>query len=159
MSCSSLRRTSDWICLTRVSVVRTTAVVGWHAGRTKDRAWTDLVAYFTLFILRDQEMETLYLFIGNYRDYIIERARAWKIQDDRHQTQQCRWPEDCYQSNLGFHYTEQCHSLIAFMPRRIDAVIHAKGGPTKYWVYMNKLFRSLTFLFKISFFYWSYVIF
>ncbi len=27
---------------------------------------------------------------------------------------------------------EQCHRLIAFMPRRIDAVIHAKGGPTKY---------------------------
>ncbi len=27
---------------------------------------------------------------------------------------------------------EQCHRLIVFMPRRIDAVIHAKGGPTKY---------------------------
>ncbi len=27
---------------------------------------------------------------------------------------------------------EQCHSLIASMPRHIDAVIHAKGGPTKY---------------------------
>ncbi len=27
---------------------------------------------------------------------------------------------------------EQCHRLIAFMPRRIGAVIHAKGGPTKY---------------------------
>ncbi len=27
---------------------------------------------------------------------------------------------------------EQCHRMIAFMPRRIDAVIHAKGGPTKY---------------------------
>ncbi len=27
---------------------------------------------------------------------------------------------------------EQCHRLIAFMPRRIDAVIHAKEGPTKY---------------------------
>lgn len=64
MSCSSLRRPSDWICLTRDAVVRTTAVVGWNAGRTKDRAWTDLVAYFTLFILRDQETETLHLFIG-----------------------------------------------------------------------------------------------
>ncbi len=32
---------------------------------------------------------------------------------------------------------EQCHRLIAFMPRRIDAVIHAKGGPTKYWVHIN----------------------
>ncbi len=27
---------------------------------------------------------------------------------------------------------EQCHRLITSMPRRIDAVIHAKGGPTKY---------------------------
>ncbi len=27
---------------------------------------------------------------------------------------------------------EQCHRLITNMPRRIDAVIHAKGGPTKY---------------------------
>ncbi len=25
--------------------------------------------------------------------------------DERHQTQQCRWPESCYQSNLGFHTT------------------------------------------------------
>ncbi len=33
---------------------------------------------------------------------------------------------------------EQCHSLIAFMPRRIDAVIYAKGGPTKYWVHRNE---------------------
>ncbi len=27
---------------------------------------------------------------------------------------------------------EQCHRLIASMPRHIDAVIHAKGGPIKY---------------------------
>ncbi len=33
---------------------------------------------------------------------------------------------------------EQCHKLIAFMPRRIDAAIHAKGGPTKYWVHRNE---------------------
>ncbi len=26
-------------------------------------------------------------------------------EDERHQTQQCRWPEGHYQSNLGFHYT------------------------------------------------------
>ncbi len=25
--------------------------------------------------------------------------------DERHQTQQCGWPEGRYQSNLGFHYT------------------------------------------------------
>ncbi len=28
--------------------------------------------------------------------------------------------------------TWACHRLIASMPRRIDAVIHSKGGPTKY---------------------------
>ncbi len=27
---------------------------------------------------------------------------------------------------------EQCHRLIVSMPRHTDAVIHAKGGPTKY---------------------------
>ncbi len=27
---------------------------------------------------------------------------------------------------------EQCHRLIVSIPRRIDAVIHAKQGPTKY---------------------------
>ncbi len=32
---------------------------------------------------------------------------------------------------------EQCHRLIAFMPRCIDAVVHAKGGQTKYWVNRN----------------------
>ncbi len=33
---------------------------------------------------------------------------------------------------------EQCHRLNASMPRRIDAVIHEKGGPTKYWVHRNE---------------------
>ncbi len=32
---------------------------------------------------------------------------------------------------------EQRHRLIASMPRHIDAVIHAKGCPTKYWVHRN----------------------
>ncbi len=32
---------------------------------------------------------------------------------------------------------EQCHKLIIFMPRHIYAVIHTKGGPTKYWVHRN----------------------
>ncbi len=59
-------------------------------------------------------------------------------EDERHQTQQCRWAEGRYQSNLGFITPEQCHRLIASMPHRIDAVIHAKGGPTKYWVHRNE---------------------
>ncbi len=33
---------------------------------------------------------------------------------------------------------EQCHRLITSMPRHIDAVIHAKGGPTKYWVHRDE---------------------
>ncbi len=33
---------------------------------------------------------------------------------------------------------EQCHKLITSMPRHIDAVIHAKGGPTKYSVHRNE---------------------
>ncbi len=43
---------------------------------------------------------------------------------------------------------EQSHRLIASMPRRIDAVIHAQ--PSIEFIEMNILFRSLTFLFKIS---------
>ncbi len=32
---------------------------------------------------------------------------------------------------------QQCHKLITFMPRRIEAVIKAKGAPTKYWVHIQ----------------------
>ncbi len=68
------------------------------------------------------------------------RESMWYCQeeDERHQTHQCWWPEGHYQSNLGFITPEQCHRLIASMPRRIDAVIHAKRGPTKYWVHRNE---------------------
>ncbi len=31
----------------------------------------------------------------------------------------------------------QCHKLITSMPRRIEAVIKAKGAPTKYWVHIQ----------------------
>ncbi len=48
------------------------------------------------------------------------------------QTQQYRRAEGHYQSNLGFITPEQCHRLIDSMPRRIAAVIQAKGAPTKY---------------------------
>ncbi len=33
---------------------------------------------------------------------------------------------------------EHCHRLIASMTCRINAVMHVKGGPTKYWVYRNE---------------------
>ncbi len=42
---------------------------------------------------------------------------------------------------------QQCHKPITSMPRRIEAVIKAKGAPTKYWVhiqYMNILSRRPT---------------
>ncbi len=42
---------------------------------------------------------------------------------------------------------QQCHKLITSMPRRIEAVIKAKGAPTKYWVhiqYMNILSKRPT---------------
>ncbi len=42
---------------------------------------------------------------------------------------------------------QQCHKLITSMPRRIEAVIKAKGAPTKYWVhiqYINILSRRPT---------------
>ncbi len=32
---------------------------------------------------------------------------------------------------------QQCHKLIPYMPRRIEAVIKAKGAPTKYWVHIR----------------------
>ncbi len=38
---------------------------------------------------------------------------------------------------------EQCHWLIASMPRHIDAVMHAKGGPTKYGVFLWLSGRAL----------------
>ncbi len=34
-----------------------------------------------------------------------ESMGYWQDEDERHQTQQCRWPEGCYQSNLCFYYT------------------------------------------------------
>ncbi len=42
---------------------------------------------------------------------------------------------------------QQCHKLITSMPRWIEAVIKAKGAPTKYWVhiqYINILSRRPT---------------
>ncbi len=57
--------------------------------------------------------------------------------DERHQTQQYRWPDGRYQRNLGFIPPQQCHKLITSMPRRIEAVIKAKGASTKYWVHIQ----------------------
>ncbi len=55
---------------------------------------------------------------------------------------------------------EQCHRLIDSMPRRIAAVIQAKGAPTMYWVlYMPMHFMFILFswprFLKILSLYWS----
>ncbi len=34
-----------------------------------------------------------------------ESMEYCQVEDERHQTQQCRWPDGCFQSNLVFHYT------------------------------------------------------
>ncbi len=59
-------------------------------------------------------------------------------EDERHQIQQCRWLTAAIKATLASITPEQCHGLIASMPHCIDAVIHAKGGPTKYWVNRNE---------------------
>ncbi len=38
---------------------------------------------------------------------------------------------------------QQCHKLITSMPRRIEAVIKAKGAPAKYWVHIQ--YSKLTY--------------
>ena len=55
---------------------------------------------------------------------------------------------------------QQCHRPIASMPRRIDAVIYAKGAPTKYWLHIWTYFSlGWHFCIKNPLFYWSFVIF
>ncbi len=57
---------------------------------------------------------------------------------------------------------QQCHKLITSMPRRIEAVIKAKGAPTKYWVHTytvnEHIFQKANNSLKM-FFYWSYEVF
>ncbi len=51
---------------------------------------------------------------------------------------------------------QQCHRLIASMPHLTDAVICAKGAPTKYWVHKWTYFKELElFCFANPFFDWS----
>ncbi len=59
-------------------------------------------------------------------------------EDESHQTQQFRWPKAVIKATWASITPEQCHRLIASMPRHIDAVMYAKGGPTKYWVDRNE---------------------
>ncbi len=74
--------------------------------------------------------------------------------DERHQTQQCRWPEGRYQKQPELHYTwavpqtdrSPCRAALMQSFRQKNA------QPSIECIEMNILFKSLTFLFKISFF-------
>ncbi len=71
-----------------------------------------------------------------------------------------KWAEGHCQRNLGFHTTSVSSATNWSPPRQIEAVIKAKGAPTKYWVhiqYMNILSRRPTIHKKKL--YWSYEVF
>ncbi len=53
-------------------------------------------------------------------------------EDERHQTNNADDLKAAIKATLASITPEQCHRLIASMPRCIDAVIHAKGDPTMY---------------------------
>ncbi len=82
-------------------------------------------------------------------------------EDERHQTQQCRWPEGRYQSNLGFHYTwavpqADClhatpHWCSNSCKRRPNQVLSAHK--------LTYFSEAWHFCLKYPFFNWSYVIF
>ncbi len=69
-----------------------------------------------------------------HREYM-----AYCQEENEKQETKCRWAEGHCQKNLGFYTTppQQRHKLITSMPRRIEAVIKAKGAPTKYWVHIQ----------------------
>ncbi len=66
-----------------------------------------------------------------------ESMRYCQEENEKQETKKCRWAEGHCQRNLGFIPPQQCHKLIASMPRRIEAVIKAKGAPTKNWVHIK----------------------
>ncbi len=66
-----------------------------------------------------------------------ESMRYCQEENEKQETKKYRWAEGHGQRNLGFIPPQQCHKLITSMPRRIEAVIKAKGAPTKYWVHIQ----------------------
>ncbi len=66
-----------------------------------------------------------------------ESMGYYQEEDERHQTQQCRWAEGHCQRNLGFHTTSAVPQTDHLHATRIEAVIKAKGAPTKYWVHIQ----------------------
>ncbi len=95
-----------------------------------------------------------------HQEWTEAGVSASRVTTLRH-LQEKGWPEGRYQSNLGFHYTwavPQADCLHA-TPRWCSNSCKRRPNKRIECIEMNILFRSLTFLFKISFFYWSYVIF
>ncbi len=79
-------------------------------------------------------------------------------EDERHQTQQCRWPEGRYQSNLGFHYTWAVPQADCLHATPHWGSNSCKMRPNQ--VHRNEhTFQKPDISVYIFFFYWSYVIF
>ncbi len=53
-------------------------------------------------------------------------------EDERHQTNNADDLKAAIKATWASIPPQQCHKLITSMPRRIEAVIKAKGAPTKY---------------------------
>ncbi len=89
----------------------------------------------------------------------IENLLYCQEENEKQETKKGRWAEGHCQRNLGFHTTSAVPQTDHLMPRRIEAVIKAKGAPTKYiyskWTYFPEG-QQFT---KNVFFYWSYEVF
>ncbi len=66
-----------------------------------------------------------------------EYMRYCQEENEKQETKKCRWAEGHCQRNLASIPPQQCHKLITSMPRRIEAVVKAKGASTKYWVHIQ----------------------
>ncbi len=64
--------------------------------------------------------------------WVLSRGR-WETPDPKMQTS---WRPLSKKPGLPYHLSSAT-KLITSMPRRIEAVIKAKGAPTKYWVHIQ----------------------
>ncbi len=70
----------------------------------------------------------------------MESIGYFQEKDEKQWIQQYRRAE-------GSMVPQQCHRLIASMHNITDAVIWAKGAPTKYWVHKRTYFTELELFF------------
>ncbi len=64
--------------------------------------------------------------IENLWGIVKRKMRNKRPENEKQETRKCRWAEGHCQRNLGFH------TISA-----IEAVIKAKGAPTKYWIHIQ----------------------